>query len=858
MKLRTELQKKNGLSLLMAHRHGFRIMIFSTQAIFSPRVTDTMVKNSRKQPDSEAKIPEELSLSGIREKRIHPLNAPVWRSVLIISTGCASAWIFRTLLGFTHPLSIWLFALVTTASWVVAIMMLLSEARGKIFWIVWLSIGIVLLLSLWSEPHIWTASASFSFIFLLFRRYRPYRYLTSQRKAAFFLIGFIIFGLLTVGFLPRKIQEEPSIQSQTQPPQENAPAEEVEPKGGVQLARNLALYSLSSLRLFWFFSLFHLFFAIRLHFMRLRPKMAVSVFLIAGVPLLLVIIMGLLTLYGTLGESRAIRAGTLLQDWADLAVQDERFFRTISNRPLLYERKGEEIQTEGEPPSWLPDFLASLEKEHSRFQEWVEAKSGKYFWIGSEIWLMNLRNEGTSDIRIAACLLDEKMMNRLAKILHSDVKLSFSNPISFTVAGDITVRSVKSDEESKQAIFGRYIPGGKTQPAATPRPSSIWNRPLYFGMTHVDVISFQSGKFEELKILLLIESSLSDIARELLSERNPLSQVVMIVLLILAVLLLLLEAFALFFGVRITTGFTSAVRALHRGTRRIAAGDLDTRIDIPNEDELGDLAASLNEMAAAVKKGREEALARERLESELATARKIQERLLPHEMPEFSGFEIAGTSLPSQQVGGDYFDFLDIGTGMLGIAIADVSGKGIPAALLMANLQASLHAQAIESGNVAELVSRMNGLLVRSTDANMFATFFYGILDRAKSTFTSTNAGHNPPLVFRADGNIERLEAGGLIIGFLPDQDYKQESIKIGLSDILILYTDGITEAVGPSGGKISENLFGEDRLVEVMKASLEKSAKEIQSAILKAISDHTAGVPQSDDITLIVIKRTK
>lgn len=817
-----------------------------------------MAKNNKKQQKTTAKIPKELTLSGMREKRIHPLNARVWRSVLIVSVGCATAWIFRTLLGFSHPLAVWLLALVTTASWVVAVLMLLTDARAKIFWLVWLSGGLVLLLTLWSVSEIWIASASFSCIFLLFRRYRPYRHLTSRRKAALFLIGFIVFGLLTLGFIPSKIQDEGEPALSSLPLQDSAPTQELKLGGGFQLARNLAYYSLSSLRLFWFFSLFHLFFAIRLHFMRLRPKMAVSAFLIAVVPLFLVIVMGILILYGTLGESRAIRAGTILKDWADLAAQEEHFLQTISDRAFSLDKKGPTVHTEGKTPAWLPNFLTSLQKEDSPYPAWTDAESGKYFWIDTEIWLMNLRKPETSDIHIAACQLDDKMMNRLAKILHSNIKLSFSNPINVTVAGDVSIRSVKSEGESEQSIAGRYIPEEKDQTADTPSTKSIWRRPLYFGMTHIDVVSFQSDKFEDLKILLLIESSLLDIGRELFSETNPLSLVVMTILLTLAVLLFILEIFALFFGVRITTGFTSAVRVLYRGTQRIASGDLDTRIEIPNEDELGDLAASFNEMAAAVKKGREEALERERLESELATARKIQERLLPDEMPVFSGFEIAGTSLPSQQVGGDYFDFLDIKTGQLGIAIADVSGKGIPAALLMANLQASLHAQAIEYGNVAELATRMNSLLVRSTDANMFATFFYGILDRAQSTFTSTNAGHNPPLVFRASGDIERLEAGGLIIGFLPDQEYKQESLKIGPGDIIVLYTDGITEAVGPSEEKVSENLFGEERLINVVKASTDKSAKEIQAAILKAISDHTTGVPQSDDITLIVIKRSK
>ena len=293
--------------------------------------------------------------------------------------------------------------------------------------------------------------------------------------------------------------------------------------------------------------------------------------------------------------------------------------------------------------------------------------------------------------------------------------------------------------------------------------------------------------------------------------------------------------------------------------RAIAEGDLDSKIEIPNEDELGDLAASFNAMAKAVKKGREEAILRAHLESELDTARKIQEKLLPHEMPQLSGFEIAGTSIPSKQVGGDYFDFLDLGKGQLGIAIADVSGKGIPAALLMANLQASLHAQTLETEKVAEVANRINNLLVRSTDANMFVTFFYGLLDRHQSTFTSTNAGHNPPLLLRADQSTEHLAEGGLVLGFLPNQTYMQQITTLQPGDILVLYTDGITEARVPEEEKvIGEKLFGEDRLVQVIKDSVSLSAREIQSAILQAVSNHTKNTPQGDDITLVVIKRRK
>jgi sigma-B regulation protein RsbU (phosphoserine phosphatase) len=260
-------------------------------------------------------------------------------------------------------------------------------------------------------------------------------------------------------------------------------------------------------------------------------------------------------------------------------------------------------------------------------------------------------------------------------------------------------------------------------------------------------------------------------------------------------------------------------------------------------------------MTRAVKKGREEAIMRAHLESELETARKIQEKLLPHEMPQLAGFEIAGTSIPSKQVGGDYFDFLDMGEGKLGIAIADVSGKGIPAALLMANLQASLHAQTFETEKLADVTARINNLLVRSTDSNMFVTFFYGLLNRGKTTFISTNAGHNPPLLLRHDQTIEYLAKGGLVLGFLPDQKYEQQTTTLHPGDILVLYTDGITEARNPEEETVEKKLFGEDRLVQVVKENISLSAREIQSAILRSVTAHTKNTPQGDDITLVVIK---
>ena len=218
--------------------------------------------------------------------------------------------------------------------------------------------------------------------------------------------------------------------------------------------------------------------------------------------------------------------------------------------------------------------------------------------------------------------------------------------------------------------------------------------------------------------------------------------------------------------------------------------------------------------------------------------------------------------------------------------MADVSGKGIPAALLMSNLQASLQGQVLHAAPVSEVVERMNDLLARSTDTHMFATFFYGVLEPDTGRVVGVNAGHDPPLVVRADGSLETLPAGGLILGMLPGQRYNETSAVLEPGDSMILYTDGITEAMGPGtripgldltalpasteapteryGSAIDEdeddevvtNFFGEDRLREIAVARRHESAASIRRAILDAVSRHVRDVPQSDDVTLVVIKR--
>lgn len=279
-------------------------------------------------------------------------------------------------------------------------------------------------------------------------------------------------------------------------------------------------------------------------------------------------------------------------------------------------------------------------------------------------------------------------------------------------------------------------------------------------------------------------------------------------------------------------------------------------IQIP--DETDDLSYSFYDIDASLKDCCKEAIKEERLKNELRIALEIQEKLLPIKIPKIPGFDIATACLSSPQVACDYFDFLELENGNLGIAIGDVSAKGIPAALLTANLQACLHGFAKKSDEVASTIVQINNLFVRSTDTNIFAKFFFGVLDQTMSTFTFSNAGHYAPLLFREGGKFERLDTRGLVLGFLPNQDYEQKTVKIHPGEVIVFFTDGITKAKAPSSnGNVNKN-FGEKRLIEVIQKGLDKTVTEMQIEILEAVADYTYYSPQRDDITLLIIKRNE
>jgi sigma-B regulation protein RsbU (phosphoserine phosphatase) len=240
------------------------------------------------------------------------------------------------------------------------------------------------------------------------------------------------------------------------------------------------------------------------------------------------------------------------------------------------------------------------------------------------------------------------------------------------------------------------------------------------------------------------------------------------------------------------------------------------------------------------------------MQQQVQLARQIQIDLLPKSPPDIPNYDIAGVSIPAQEVGGDYFDFIVLDNAILAVCLGDVSGKGLPASLLMANLQATLRGQTFFETSAGLCTTRSNQLLYKSTDPEKFATLFYGVLNADTHEFCFCNAGHENPMLFAGSDEPVRLATGGLVLGVSNDFPFEEETVTIGDDGLLVIFSDGVSEASNPE-----DIQFGDDRVLDLIRANRHESSADIISKIVDAVREHTGDAPQMDDITLIAVKRT-
>jgi len=421
------------------------------------------------------------------------------------------------------------------------------------------------------------------------------------------------------------------------------------------------------------------------------------------------------------------------------------------------------------------------------------------------------------------------------------------------------VRSERPEDRGRKAFIsvgdsGRnFVPVHviSSQKRTLPAPA-YWLDQEITGFSNFEATSIEPGarKEEKLPVFASFYARPSRLNHVLFASLGDLSSIPFILLVSVGGLFLVIEAGALVTGVVLTRTITRSVSDLYSATLRVKAGDLSHRIRNVRNDQLGALAGSFNEMTASVAKAIEEQRHRERLENELAIAREVQNQLFPRSVPRVPGLHLVASCRAARMVSGDYYDFISLSDTHLAFIIADIAGKGISAALLMASLQASLRSLVLDGKalhNTAEVITRLNHLLVATTPEDRFATLFLAIYDSQTRVLRYTNAGHLPPIYFSPSG-VRPLDVGGTIVGMFKECEYEEGVVTLEPDSLVAGYTDGISEPENAYGEQ-----FGRQRIIEVIERNRGQRPEAILDALVAAVESWAGTPEQADDMTVLL-----
>lgn len=364
------------------------------------------------------------------------------------------------------------------------------------------------------------------------------------------------------------------------------------------------------------------------------------------------------------------------------------------------------------------------------------------------------------------------------------------------------------------------------------------------------------------RALLAVHTRPSALMGVLLSERaDELQGLLPILFFAAAIAFLIVELVSAFIGISLTRTITGAIHNLYQGTQRVMGSDFAHRIPVSGRDQIADLSRSFNTMTENLERLLAVAKEKERLETEIEIARQVQEQLYPKMAPVLKTLRVTGLCYPARMVSGDYYDYQSLSEHQLAIAIGDVAGKGISAALLMATIQAAMRMDlragcepnAPSNGfslSTARLVSDLNQQLYATTSPEKFATFCFALYDDATGVVTYTNAGHPPPILIR-HGAATQLDVNGTVVGAFPFSKYGESKVEMQSGDLLVWYTDGITEPENAYG-----EMFGEERLIELVSKNSDRPEKQIIDTVMDSVRQWTASPELSDDMTVVLARR--
>jgi sigma-B regulation protein RsbU (phosphoserine phosphatase) len=394
--------------------------------------------------------------------------------------------------------------------------------------------------------------------------------------------------------------------------------------------------------------------------------------------------------------------------------------------------------------------------------------------------------------------------------------------------------------------------------------------------TSVKVVDWGTGQVSE-GAAITVQTRVSKLRERMFEGTGEFASTVEFVLLGVAIFFAVIEVFALWIGTHLTRTVTGAVAQLYSATQHINRGDFSHRIPIRSTDQLSALANSFNSMTASLEQLIEEQKQKQRLENELAIAQEVQEQLYPRHISQLASLEVFGFCRPARTVSGDYYDFLKLDSEKLLLAVGDISGKGISAALLMATIHSAVRAYSLEgipilreavalgaglgSGTMlgarrqgaeispSNLLALLNHQLYESTPMEKYATLFLGVYDGEDRKFTYSNGGHLPPIVLAEDGSLRRLESGGTVVGLFDNCSYEESSVQLRRGEIFLAYSDGVTEPENDFGE------FGEERLIELVQENRDLPLARISEIVTAAVDDWIGANEQPDDVTLVLAR---
>jgi phosphoserine phosphatase RsbU/P len=592
-----------------------------------------------------------------------------------------------------------------------------------------------------------------------------------------------------------------------------------------------------------------------------RNRLIVTYLFIGGVPVTLAVAIALLSGYLVLGDLAIFSAVSEIKmeanrlSAANVAAEEEitRHGSTpekIAANDKAFPGRSIAIVPTSSLPDWVKDGFTGL----------VNEKGHIYLRAA------NLHQDSRDPAMVVSSVLfDRKFLARIASKVGSLTLYSLDPQFN---GDEKSLETDLSNPQSPAIAAG----SGRISAGSVPAPAIALDREFGF-IGLIQVTDWTDGSSRTR--ILEVSTRLSAVYSYLTASMGIGSTVIIGALIGLAIAFALVVLIALLIGIGLTRKITYSVANLYRATQFINRGDFSHRIDVQSKDQLAALQGSFNSMTDNLEKLIAEQKEKERLQSELEIAHEVQAQLFPRANVGTSTLQLHGICRPARIVSGDYYDFLSYGPEQVMVAVGDISGKGISAALLMATIHSAVRAyeqeQLVSVGmaaaygtnsrvaafearvappSPAQMLWLLNRHLFQSTQPEKYATLFLGFYDDDKHRLTYANAGHLPPIVLGADGTVRRLETGGTVVGLFPDCDYAEATVELYPGDIFIAFSDGITEPENEFGE------FGEDRLIETVAAHRQQPLDRITEHVISAVQDWIGSTEQPDDITVVLARR--